>query len=387
MTENKKQFDVVVLGAGMVGAAVALHFLRKGLEVAVVESTMPKMDFDSIEPDMRMSAFSFHSVDMLKRLDAWQHLDMSRARIYTKLSVFEDENAYTEFDASDVSAEYLGYFFENRNVQVALHKAINQYENLCWFDGAQIVDPESGQLLLNNGDALFGNLIVVAEGAASQSREKLGIGTTGWQYQQKVLAFNIELESDAGAHTWQRFHTSGPKAFLPLYDNYATLILYDCAEHQKRMMATKGQALINELQQYYPQIGRFKVLDHAYFPIARMHAQSYSKGRVALVGDSAHSINPLAGQGVNIGFKDAEALGRVNPAHDFVVLREALVQYEKERRKDNLLMMSAMDGFYGLFSNDNKVLKIARNLGLKLANQAGPLKNKVLAHAMGLNAN
>lgn len=226
-------------------------------------------------------------------------------------------------------------------------------------------------------------LVVAADGGQSQLRTKANIGVTGWQYQQQCMGVLIKLDAPQQIKTWQQFTPSGPLAFLPMQAPYANLIWYDDANTLNTFKGLDGAQLKSHILAKFPGlVGDFEVQSHAVFPITRQHANNYSYGRLVLVGDAAHTINPLAGQGVNLGFQDVVALATLlNDATD-VGCALKLQEYERTRRKANLLMMSMMDACYFGFSNQIAPLKWARSQFLKMANNTGVVKNWVLKYAI-----
>jgi 2-octaprenyl-3-methyl-6-methoxy-1,4-benzoquinol hydroxylase len=236
-------------------------------------------------------------------------------------------------------------------------------------------------------------MLVAADGGNSRVRQTVGMGVTSWDYKQHAMVIYVETDYGQQDITWQRFVPSGPQAFLPLTGNYGSIVWYNSADEVRRLKALSSEALITELTATFPDcLGQInQILGVASFPLKRQHAQHYVKAGVALVGDAAHMINPLAGQGVNIGLLDAAALAEVLvEAHakgeaigDITILRK----YEKMRRNENLRMMTVMDAFYRVFSNKILPVKFFRNLGLGLAERISPVKNKVTRMAIGLDGN
>jgi 2-octaprenyl-3-methyl-6-methoxy-1,4-benzoquinol hydroxylase len=232
-------------------------------------------------------------------------------------------------------------------------------------------------------------VLVAADGAQSQLKQLAGIGSLGWQYQQACLLVHVCTDYGALPMTWQQFTPQGPRAYLPLPGQQASLVWYD--DHLRiQQLATLAPAqLAQQIRQHFPaELGDFTVLKQAYFPLTRSHANHYVKGRLVLVGDAAHTINPLAGQGVNLGFADAQCLAdlliKQFAGGTDLAAASLLAQYERERRKANLLMMSAMDVFYQVFSSQLAPLVQIRRLGLQLAGKTGPLKTYVGRYAAGL---
>jgi len=246
------------------------------------------------------------------------------------------------------------------------------------------------EIKLADGRVLSTKLLVAADGGQSRVRQAVGLGVTSWDYNQHALVIYIETEYSQQDITWQRFVPTGPQAFLPLTGHYGSIVWYHSPDEVSRLKALPHEELKCELMAAFPEaLGHVKkVLATGSFPLKRQHAQAYVKPGVVLVGDAAHMINPLAGQGVNIGLLDAAALGEVlvdaikrgDAPGELKVLR----RYEKIRRHENLKMMTVMDVFYKVFSNEILPIKILRNLGLGLAERILPAKNKVMRAAMGL---
>jgi len=392
-----KTFDCIVIGGGMVGAASALSLAELGLTVAVVEKHAPTSFSLEQAFDLRVSAISLSSIHLLKQLNAWRQIKQWRSSPYKRLGVWEHEFCYTEFNAEDIQQNHLGSIVENRLIQLSLWQQIESHpkitlfcpdtlENFTQCDDRVSVELESGQIT--------GKLLVAADGANSQVRRFADIGTTGWDYQQSAMLINVETELEQQDITWQKFFPTGPVAMLPMpgvsaLGGNASLVWYHSKEEIKRLSSLPNQQLKQEIISHFPdRLGNINVIDKAAFPLTRRHANSYQKKRILLVGDAAHTINPMAGQGVNLGFKDVKALQSVIASaigngecwHE----PQVLARYEKLRRHDNLLMMTTMDALYTSFSHPSPIVKIARNAGLFFAKHTPLLKNKALAYACGI---
>jgi 2-octaprenyl-3-methyl-6-methoxy-1,4-benzoquinol hydroxylase len=388
-------FDFCINGAGMVGAATALGLAKQGYRIALIEPSMPVAFAPAQPPDIRLSAINMTSVELLKDLGAWQYTQAMRIRPYNTLSVWEDAGAKTDFEAQDIGLQHLGYFVENRLLQLGAHEALKAYDNVEWFtqdpvSHFDILPLEHTLVTLSSGQQFTAKWLLGADGANSRVRQAAHIGVSGWQYQQQAMGILIKLKQPVADWTWQQFTPTGPRALLPMYDDFASLIWYDQGRRIKELMgATDHQLKDAVLSQFPPLLPEFEVVNKAAFTLVRRQASHYVKPGVILLGDAAHTINPLAGQGVNLGFKDVNALLEITAKSPNLTTMTAYSafkrDYETPRMRDNGLMMSAMDGFYLLFSNQSKPLKVLRNTGLKMAQYAGPLKRQALKYAMGMN--
>ncbi len=390
MTQN---FDIVIVGGGMVGAAVACALGGSHLRVAIIEKNIPETFENDQAHDLRVSALSIASKNILETIGAWQGVLNRRYCPFKRMRVFETSGD-TEFCSDDVNYDELGFIVENRITQLALLDRLQQFENITLFApiGIKKIDYSltETQLELDEGEQLTAKVLVAADGGQSRVRQSAGLGVTSWDYQQHAMVIYVETDYAQQDITWQRFVPSGPQAFLPLTGNYGSIVWYNSADEVRRLKSLSYSALMQELTDNFPAcLGKLKqVLGTASFPLKRQHAQQYVKHGIALVGDAAHMINPLAGQGVNIGLLDAAALAEVlieaNKNGENIAELKILKRYEHLRRNENLKMMTVMDIFYRTFSNKIAPVKFLRNLGLGLAERVHPVKNKIMKAAMGL---
>ncbi|MGR9037103.1 MAG: UbiH/UbiF/VisC/COQ6 family ubiquinone biosynthesis hydroxylase [Gammaproteobacteria bacterium] len=393
----KQQYDVVIVGGGMVGAAVACGLGGSGLKVAVIENSPPE-PFACEQPhDLRVSALSIASQKILSTVGAWEGIVKRRFCPFRRMRVWEAAGD-TEFHSDDIGESELGYIVENRVTQLALLERLDDFDNIETIyrvnvDKINYLPYKPAVLELADGRVLSARVLVAADGGQSRVRQAVGLGVTSWDYKQHALVLYIETDYGQQDITWQRFVPTGPQAFLPLPGHYGSIVWYHSPDEVRRLKALSDDELLKELISAFPDcLGKVnKILGRASFPLKRQHAQDYVKTGVALVGDAAHMINPLAGQGVNIGLLDAAALAEVlldasQKGEDIADLA-VLKRYESLRRNENLKMMTVMDAFYRVFSNEFFPLKFLRNLGLGLAERVSPAKNKVMRYAMGLEGN
>lgn len=400
-----QKFDCAVNGGGMVGAACALSLARLGLTVVVIEKNEPRNFYAKQPLDLRVSAISLASQQLLIQLDAWQQVSQWRNCPYQRLGVWEQTYAYTEFNAKEINQSHLGHIIENRLLQLSLWQELKKNKNitlLCPQTLKNFKQEDGFVELVLEENKLQVKLLIAADGANSKVRELANIGITGWDYQQSAMLINVKTQLPQQNITWQQFLPTGPVAMLPMmqatnddtqsdpkYQGAASLVWYHHRDEIARLNRLSHEQLTKAIIDAFPKkLGKIKVVNKGSFGLTRRHANHYQNQQVLLLGDAAHTINPLAGQGVNLGFKDVKALQNVISTaigngecwHNEVVLS----RYEKARRADNLLMMSTMDSFYFGFSHPSSLIKSMRNTVLFLTNKIPFIKNKVLRHACGL---
>ena len=388
-----QQAGVAVVGGGMVGGALALGLAQQGFDVTVIEQAAPPAFDAAGKPDVRISAISAASVDLLRGLGVWEAVLAMRAHPWRRLETWEWETARVQFDAAELKLPLLGYMVENTVLQQALWQALEAHPGVSLRVPASIKalhrHNDHHVLALSEGDELAVKLVIGADGANSRVREMAGIGIHAWAYPQSCMLITVQCESEPGDCTWQHFTPTGPHAFLPLFDNWASLVWYDTPARIRQLQGMTMEQLGREIAHHFPQrLGKVTPVSAGAFPLARRHALDYAREGLALVGDAAHTIHPLAGQGVNLGYRDVEALldvvGNARAHGEAWASQQVLKRYQMRRMADNFIMQSGMDLFYAGFSNDLGPVRILRNIGLMAAERAGGLKRQALKYALGL---
>jgi 2-octaprenylphenol hydroxylase len=381
----------------MVGAALALACSGKGLSIAVIEAREPQRDWPRGEVDLRVCALSRASQRVLERLGAWDRIRSLGASPYREMHVWDAVGKGSiHFDSAELGEPDLGHIVENRVVQLALWERLEAARDvslLCPAAGAALALGEEAALLdLTDGRRLAARLLAGADGRDSWVRGRAGIATEGWLYDQEAVVANVEVAEPHRETAWQRFLPTGPLAFLPLADGRCSIVWSATRERALELMDLDDAGFRRELEEALERrLGAVGAIGpRASFPLRMQHAKEYVRPRLALVGDAAHAIHPLAGQGVNLGFLDAaqlaaaldQALERGRDIGGLWTLR----RYERARRGDNMLMLAAMDGFKRLFSNRNLPLAALRSAGLTAADRLPPLKRLFMRQALGLGA-
>ncbi len=397
----KRDFDLAIVGGAMVGAAcaalAAADPATARLRIALLEPR-PAAPPAAGEPlDLRVSALSRASQRLLERTGAWPAVAARGASPYQRMVVWDaadspDGPGAIRFDAAELAEPDLGHIVENRSVQAALLDAARERGVVLVQSGAAAVTVQGGsaQVMTPEGRRLTCGLVVGADGHESSVRRAAGIETRGWDYAQTGIVAHLATERPHQDTAWQRFLPGGPLALLPLRDGRVSLVwtvpaadadaLLGLDEAAFGARVTEASAgVLGALAPTTPRAG---------FPLRLMHATEYTRTRLALVGDAAHAVHPLAGQGVNLGLMDVAALvqvlGEALAAGEDVGEHAVLRRYERWRKAENLPALALMDGLQRLFGSDLPFVGWARRTGLGLVDRADPVKRSLIRRAMGL---
>jgi ubiquinone biosynthesis UbiH/UbiF/VisC/COQ6 family hydroxylase len=379
---TKNAFEVVVVGGGPVGAAAALALSRQGFDVGLLERGGAPAPYDLNGYDLRVYALAPHSARFLDTLDAWPAIAERRISAYSAMRVWErDPVRALRFDAADTGAAELGWIVEHNLIVDALWAGLGavvrheraQIQAVEWSDRGAV-------LQLADGRSLRARLVVAADGADSQLRGLGGIDTVGWDYTQRALVCHVNTERPHRATAWQRFLPSGPLAFLPLADGRCSIVWSAEAPLAQELLALNDAAFMARLGEASERaLGAIAATTpRLSFPLRLLHAQDYVRPGLVLVGDAAHTVHPLAGQGVNLGLADAERLALTlaearDAGRDWAGLR-SLQRYARARKAANLEMLALTDGLYRAFRLRLPGVRAALGLGMEAVDRLGPLK-------------
>ena len=382
-------FDVFIIGGGLVGASLAAALKSSGLRIGLLESQPVSGNHDGW--DSRIYAISPGNATFLADCGAWQHLDMSRVQPVCAMRVFGDEGAELDFSAYQIGAPELNFIVENRLLQQALWQELEQQDNLTLFHPAHCVSlawhDDCAQLTLADGREIRAKLIVGADGRDSWVRQQAGISASPTPYQQHGVVANFIAEKPHRGTAFQWFQPDGILALLPLPQQMVSMVWSVSPEKSAALLALPHEELSAQVAAAsHHTLGELKlVTPPAAFPLRLLNLPHIIAARLALVGDAAHNVHPLAGQGVNLGFRDARELARVlldrgaqSDCGDAHLLR----RYERARREDIVSMQFTTDALKHLFNNNNPLLRNLRNIGLSLGNQLAPLKKMLARHAL-----
>lgn len=374
--------QIVVVGGGMVGAAAALALAQDGHQLTVVEASAVITTSTDEQWDLRISSVHQGNIEWLHGIGVWQCIVQSKWFPYQQLSVRSCNGVQVDFRASEVAAPALGAMVENISLQQALWQLLQQHPRVTLLPQQRIEQLDSaGRRACIAGQWYDYDLLIGADGANSHIAQLAGIGVRGWDYDMTCLLAIADTEQPVSATTWEIFRPCGPYALLPLAKQQVCLIDY---RSQQQWQTINDDSQVNaELHAVFAQhIGAFTVKQHGRFPIRRQRALSYRRfDSVVLIGDAAHSIHPLAGQGVNLGFADVQVLQQQLRHQSSVA--SALASYERQRVAANQRMMRAMDAIHLGFSNQHRLPQLVVDGGLKLLKHMPWLQRELIRQAMG----
>lgn len=386
--------DIAVVGGGMVGAAAALALSRAGFATALLEARAPAAWQSQDEVDLRVVGLAPSSIKLLDELGVWTSIRDARACAYTHMHVWDASNgAAIDFDAADEGRDQLGCIVENNLVQWQLWQALDAagVQRLCpvAVKGYE-VRADRVMLEMADGETMAVRLLVAADGGNSPLRERARIATSGRDYAQRAVVAHVATERPHAQTCWQRFLPSGPLALLPLADGRSSLVWSLPESEARRVLALDDEDFIKELGVASDfRLGRILATTRrAAFPLRLQLALSYQAERFVLLGDAAHVVHPLAGQGVNLGLRDVAQLRDVLAAardagRDFAS-PPVLQRYARRRRSADTLDAYGFDALARVYAWQAAPWVAARGLGIRLVDRLQPLKRRLAAHAAGL---
>ncbi|MCY9805417.1 FAD-dependent 2-octaprenylphenol hydroxylase [Vibrio scophthalmi] len=387
--------DIAIVGGGMVGLAFAAAMKDSDLRIALIESHIPDSELQELS-DVRVSALSRSSESILRNLGAWQGIIDRRAAAYSAMEVWEQDSfARIEFDAKKIAQPDLGHIVENRVIQLALLEQVKKQANVTLFMPAQCQSMAMGEseawLTLANGQSLTAKLVVGADGANSWVRRQQDIPLTHWDYGHSAIVANVWTQEPHDNVARQIFTPQGPLAFLPMGGSQMSSIVWSTDPSRAEQLVAMDKEAFNKAltAEFDARLGMCEVIGERFsFPLKMRYARDFVCERVALIGDAAHTIHPLAGQGVNLGLLDAACLAQEvlqlwQQGQDIGSKRN-LRSYERWRKAEAAKMIAAMQGFRDLFAGDNPAKKLVRGIGMQLVGQLPGAKDEILKRALGL---
>ena len=391
---RRAPYDLVVVGAGIVGSAAALAAARDGLKVALVEAREPA-HWQAGEPDLRVVAFAPDNAALLDELGVWTAVRKARAQPYRRMRVWDAAGGGELcFDADEIGRPALGHIIENTLLADRLWAACGREPGIHRHCPAKVEalaqDEHSAAVTLSDGSVLHGRLVLGADGAASGLRALAGLEAPLHDYGQRGLVAYVGTELPHEDTAWQRFLPTGPLAFLPFTDGRCSIVWTLPADEAQRLLEADEASFRRELTRAFDaRLGEVvSVSARAAFPLRRQLASRYVAGRVALAGDAAHVVHPLAGQGVNLGLRDVaglrDAWRKAQAAHADLGAPHRLARWERTRRSENTLAAYSFEAINRAFSNDAMLPTLLRGHALGLAGRLPPLTRLLWERAAGV---
>ncbi len=379
----------------MVGATLACLLADKGVSVALIDAGEPMANWPEDTYDLRVSALTLASINTFKALGVWPDVVQLGEQAVEKMFVWDHfGSGELDIDSADAGEMQMGAVVENRITVLAIWKKLQQLESCDVFTSSQLedfnIDDNGVDINLSEGAKIRAALLVGADGSNSKIRQISGIDDYGWEYQQKALVATVRPEKSHQNTAWQRFLPEGPLALLPLRDGLISIVWTSntqTTEANLNLSDTDFCEALAEASEH--QLGAFELVGaRGAFPLKLQFSPEYTQQRMVLIGDAIHTIHPLAGQGANLGLKDASTLAAVVlKAHQKgrdIASQQVLRRYERQRKGDNLLMMGIMDGFKRLFGADDMLVQFVRSSGMGAVNSSTLIKNQICKYAMGL---
>ncbi len=400
-----QRFDIAIIGAGLAGSALAAALGGSSWRVALIEAQPLSLQWpapgNGIDDfDLRVSALTAASQQFLEQLGAWRHIVAQRVSPYRHMHVWDgDGTGAIHFDAVEVNRSALGHIVENNLLQTALLHSVNAHRNVQIYSATPVEkfarDSDGIDITLQDGTSLHATLLIGADGSNSRVREWAQFSMREWDYGHTAIVATIQTERAHAQTARQIFRREGPLAFLPLQtlsgdEHFSSIVWSTLPDEAQSLMAMDDAQFMQALGRAFEfTLGEIKATSRRVaFPLRARHVNEYAQTNIALIGDAAHTIHPLAGQGINLGFLDAQALARellrAQQRGLGAADSDVLARYQRERKSDNVATLAAMEGFKRLFGAQALPVRLLRNVGLKWADRSGPLKRLMIRQAMGI---
>ena len=395
MAGNVQEFDIVIVGGGIVGAAAACRLAQQYSRIAIVDKGVPATWLACDPFGLRVSALNLATIKLFKQIDIWQNIMSMRAYPYTSMFVWEQGGgAEIEFNAAETSHDSLGAIVENQVILAALNHALDNNKNITRFNRCSLKDchtiSDSAMLVeLEDDKKLSAQLLIGADGQRSKVRDCFGIDAKQNKYQQLGLVAVIETEKPHQHTAWQCFNDEGPLALLPLSENTCSIVWSVSEERCKDLMDLNDAEFNQQITSGFEyKLGQLKVIsERKSFPLSGSQAERYIDQRVVLMGDAAHVVHPLAGLGLNLGIADVAYFATLlDESNRTLGSERVLRQYERERKSENMIMQHSLEWIDKLFRGERQMTRSIRSIGVNVTNKTMPLKALFMHKALGIPA-
>lgn len=389
---SSDHFDIVIAGAGMVGSCAAVALAAKGMRVALLEAVAANETTNKAtqDYDLRVSAISPRSRAVLQGIGIWDQLDASRVCYYEQMHIWHQHGeASVAFDAVDLARDNLGAIVENRLIQQTLHRACDASANIEWFMPDRIETllenrADGVELRLESGRCISAALLIAADGRGSPTRELAGIEVQSGSYRQVAIVANVDTELPHRHTAWQRFLSTGPLAFLPLANGQSSIVWSCDDEFAAGISALDDEAFCSALAEAFDfRLGEIVgCSERRSFPLGWHRCERWLQGRVMLIGDAAHGVHPLAGQGVNLGFSDVELCAQLLSGQAGSITRKQLRRYERQRKSETWVASTGFSALKWIYGLDQAWITQPRDLGMRIIDKTPLLKRAMVGKAV-----
>jgi 2-octaprenyl-6-methoxyphenol hydroxylase len=392
---NSAPYHVAIVGGGLAGLSLACLLGQAGVSTACIDQAPPGVSADH---DLRTTAVSFGSQKILDAAGVWRHLSGKTCAIDNIRILDGGSSMLLNFLSSEVENKSFGWIVENADLRAALMKTFQSCESLAHIAPAKVrdfrVDENSAAVILEDDSVISAQLVIGADGRNSFTRQWMGVRTRGWSYGQRAVICTAAHENPHHNAAVEHFFPEGPFAVLPMQDatdgtHRSSVVFTEHGPEEKSLMRLDDAAFEKILAEKFPaDYGEIALIGkRACYPLGLVHAAHYIAPRMALVADAAHGIHPIAGQGLNLGFRDVKELAaliaRARERGEDVGAPDLLETYQRRRRPDNMAMVAMTDGLNRLFSNDIPPVRALRRAGLKMVARLAPAKKFFMRQAMG----